>query len=677
MGTELLHLGVVTFSLLLLMVLPFVPVTFLLFRGQQWPKMLFSAMVLGFSMQASIGMLWSHVPDVQPLAETAVLATAWLVLLGWAFRGAARRTIVIWDIDAEPIHPGLIIILLLGFVIRSIHPLEVSYLGQSDAYTHLNYLRNIIDFGILNNPVYPSGYHWILALPSLVFSIDPYYTARFGGAIFGTGLVLGIYVLLEQCVDRRTALFGSFCAAAFPGMFLLMKTGVGSFANQFGLMLLPAVFLFYIVSVSVRTSSSGDTLLFSLSLLGLAATVPMLLLHTLLVIGLERLVMLMRNRRLWLTKTFHVVILLLPALLLFTFHINQLGGGQRFETAEMMTRYNLDKTSTVKKITDPAEKQIGTLKLKIKNRRVADFLNKSPYLDLLTDYFSIKRKGFGNQKLNALAGTLVVSFFILLSIGLVREDSIYLVLGLWGLITCVQASTGFLQFSAYQREGWSLLIATCCLSGIIASYAYRFVEHIRLVGLAVITLMGASFAWSVVHPPFHFPLWSSAENELVKSIRFLGKNPWASSLECEDRITADALCDVVSLLKDDLEVTLVTRRFVGWGNQGEILLNVMPPDSNVAALIVDNKAKNDIFQEGRQYVALVDERNSFSGKQVIGAFAMVTPFMVEATLKSRERMFGINEEVVRQVENLDNSSWDVKRVQISDVLSAYVVVPSS
>ena len=130
-------------------------------------------------------------------------------------------------------------------------------------------------------------------------------------------------------------------------------------------------------------------------------------------------------------------------------------------------------------------------------------------------------------------------------------------------------------------------------------------------------------------------------------------------------------------MKDDLEVTLVTRRFVGWGNQGEILLNVMPPDSNVAALIVDNKAKNDIFQEGRQYVALVDERNSFSGKQVIGAFAMVTPFMVEATLKSRERMFGINEEVVRQVENLDNSSWDVKRVQISDVLSAYVVVPSS
>ena len=676
MGTELLHLGVVTFSLLLLMVIPFVPITFLLFRGQQWPKMIFSAMVLGFSMQASIGMLWSHVPDVQPLAETAVLATAWLVLLVWAFRGAARRSIVIWDIDAEPIHPGLIIILLLGFVIRSIHPLEVSYLGQSDAYTHLNYARNIIEYGFLANPSYPPGFHWILALPSLVFSIDPYYTARFGGAIFGTGMVLGIYVLLEQCVDRRTALFGSFCAAAFPGMFLLMKTGVGSFANQFGLMLLPAVFLFYILAVSVRSSSSSDTLLLSLSLLGLAAAVPMMLLHTLLVIGLERLVMLVRNRRQWLTKTFHVVILLLPALLLFTFHINQLGGGQRFETAEMMTRYNLDKTSTVKKITDPAEKQIATLKLKIKNRSVADFLSKSPYLDLLTDYFSIKRKGFGNLKLNALAGTLVFSFFILFSIGLVREDSIYVVLGLWGLMTCIQASTGFLQFSAYQREGWSLLIATCCLSGIIASYVYRFVEHIRLFGLTVIMIMAASFAWSVVHPPFHFPLWSSAENELVKSIRFLGKNPWAWSIECEDRIT-DALCDIVSLLKDDLEVTLVTRRFVGWGNQGEIALNVMPPDSTVSALIVDNKAKNDIFQKGRQYVALVDQRNSLSGKQVIGAFAMVTPFMVEATLKSRERMFGINKEIVRQVDNLDNSSWNVTCVQISDVLSAYVVVPSS
>ena len=330
MGAELLHLGGVFSALLLLLTVPFLPISYLLFRDQQWPKILFSSMVMGCSLQASIGTVWSHLRiQLPPATQIAVLAIAWLLLLALSFWRAGKRHIVVCTIDDEAIHPGLIAVLLLGFVVRAIHPLEVAYLGQSDAYTHLNYVRNIVDLGILNNPVYPAGYHWILALPSLIFSVDPYYTARFAGALFGTGLILGIYVFLEQCIDRRTALFGSFCAAAFPGMVLLMKTGVGSFANQFGLMLLPAVFMSYVLSVSARSSTSNDRLLLAISVLGLAAAVPMMLLHVLWIVGLERLVMLIRNRRKWLGTTSGTVLLLLPAMFLFSFHISQLGGGQR------------------------------------------------------------------------------------------------------------------------------------------------------------------------------------------------------------------------------------------------------------------------------------------------------------------------------------------------------------
>jgi hypothetical protein len=369
------------------------------------------------------------------------------------------------------------------------------------------------------------------------------------------------------------------------------------------------------------------------------------------------------------------MLLLLPAILLFTFHITQLGGGQRFETVEMMTRYDLDNTSTVKKIADMAEKKIATLELKPEIRKAADIISLSPYLDLLSDYLSIKRKGFGNIQLNLVAGALAALFCILLFLGLVREGPAYVLLGLWGVLTCIQATTGFLQFTAYQREGWSLLIATCCLSGIIASRIYRYIEHISLLRLAVFIVMAASFIWSAVYPPFHFPLWSGAENELVKTIRYIGKKPWLSLGECEAHKNG-TICDIPPLLKDDLEVVLVTRRFVGWGNQGEIALNVMPPDAALPVLIFDSKMKDNIFQSGRQYVALIDEQNRLSASQVTGAFAMVTPFMVEATLNNRERMFMLNEDIVRQVNELDDSTWDVTRVPVSEVLSAYVIVPS-
>ena len=440
MGTDLLHLGITVSALILLVVLPFLPITFLLFRGQQWPKIVLSAMVLGCSLQASTGLMWSNLMGKWPVVEMCVLVTIWLVLLGYSVWQSGKRSVVVWDPDDEPFHPGLIIILCIGFAIRSVHPLDVAYLGQSDAYTHLNYIRNIIDFGYLVNPVYPSGYHWILALPSLIFSIDPYHIARFGGAFFGTGLVLGIYVLLDQCVSRRAALFGSFCAAAFPGMTLLMKTGVGVFANQFGLLLLPAVFMFYILSITGRSWNTSNAFFLLIALCGMAAAVPMMLFHVLLVIGLERSVTLVRNSHQWCEKTLQVTLLIIPALLLFVFHMSQVGSKHRFETAEMLSDHGTKETTVVRKLAENVEKKIITSRPQIE--KLMSHITQSPYFNLITDYFSMKRTGFGNGKLDTLALSLMGLFLILLMIGIVREGTSYIVVGFGGLLTSLQAGTG-------------------------------------------------------------------------------------------------------------------------------------------------------------------------------------------------------------------------------------------
>ena len=674
MGTELLDLGIITSSLFVLLIAPYLPITAMLFRGQQWPKIVLTAMVMGCSIQAFIGLLWSHLVKIRPSTEVAILAAIWLMLMIWSIVRSRRRRAIVFDRQHYSEHLGLIFILIAGFIVRSIHPLQVGYLGQSDAYTHLNYVRNIIDLGYLINPMYPPGYHWIMALPSLVLAIDPYQTVRFGGALFGTALVLAIYVLLDQTVSRRAAQFGSFCAAAFPGMNLLMKTGVGAFANQFGLLLVPVVLLFYILIVTGRGKKENDSIFLTISSCGLAAAVPMMLIHLLLIIGFERLVMLISNRRRWPINTLHIAGLLLPALLLFTFHIGHVGADQRFRTAEMMTSYSGKKNTAIEVIAERVEQKISQNKRQ--KWKIASVVVQSPYFKLLSDYSSVKRKGFGNLKIDLLALVLAILFLILLMIGLLRKVNSYIVLGLWGLLTNIQASTGFLQFSSYQREGWSLLIATCCLSGILASSAYRFVEHIRLFRMAVIGAMAASFSWCVVHPPFHFPIWSSAENELVKTIRSLAIKPWLQPDVCKDTKT-EAICDIVEMLDPNFEVTLVTRRFVGWGNQGEIALNVVPYGSPMPVLVVDNNMNNEVFQPGRQYVVLVDVKNRLSGRQMISAFAMVTPYMLRVTLNSRERLFKLNRNIVRNLSDLDDSSWDVKHVQVSDTLSAYVVVPSS
>ncbi len=673
MAAEILQLGAVTVSLGGLLVIPFLPIAFFLFRGCQWPQVLLAALSMGCSIQAALGMLWSHQVGAQPLGEIVTLTLTWLALLLWSWKHSVGPEVHRSEKGAAGNHGALVLILGIGFAVRTIHPLDAAYLGQSDAYTHLNYLHNIVEVGCLSNPTYPAGFHWILALPGLVFSIDPYLIARYAGAFFGTGLILGIYVLLSTCVSRRSALLGSFFAAAFPGMMLLMKTGVGVFANQFGLMLLPVIFWFYIQILYRENGFARFSIPLTFVLCGLAAAVPMMLLHVLLIFGFERLLTLLRKRSEWLRKTLKFVLICLPAIILFTFHISQVGPKQRFETATIMTDYREEIASVSKTIADRVEEE--TASRFPGSGRVLSLVTQSPYFTLLLDYSSVKRLGFGSRVLDILGGSLAILFSGLILAGLVRNHPGFLVIGIWGLLTSVQAGTGFFQFSAYQREGWSLLIATCCLSGIMAARIYRFGESFRLFRYAVLALMVISAAWAFSSPPGHPKLRSSAEDELVRTIRLIGQGPsdWSKACSAGDHL----YCNMQDLLADDLQLILVTRRFIGWRNQGEIAPNVLPPDSGIDTITVNMSGGETIFQPGFQYLVLVDEENVLSGGQLLSAFAMVSPAMVKVTLKNQRHLFKANEKILAQVRDLSEHEWSTESIRVTDRLTAILVVPTT
>ena len=671
MVTNLYNLITVNISLFVLIVLPFIPTAFLISRKKKWSGILLTSIVTGCTIQAITGFFWSHLFREWPYGEILLFGTICLGSILLSLRLIKLKK----GIHLQPIEPKnfifLALIIVAAIVVRSIHPLKVAYLGQSDAYVHLHYLNNIVESGYLVNPSYPSGYHWILALPVLVFSIDPYWVARFGGAFFGASLVLAVYVLLNCFVNRRAALFGSFCVACFPPMTLLIKTGVGAFANQLGLLLVPSILYLYIHIVTGDKIYRSDVVLFSCALCALVVSVPMMLIHLFLIIGVERLLALCQSPRISFWKKLKPLGLIIPAVCTFFFHLNQLGPYQRFQTANILMAYRENKMPVVDKLFEKARAAVD-YKDSNKNRFTL-MVAKSPYMRLVVDFFSIKRFGFGNRYINGAGYLLFTIFFVLICFGFLKKKIGIFIIGLWGGMTTIQASFGFLQFSSYQREGWSLLIATCCMGGILADRLYQAGAKWYLFNKTVSVILVGSFIWVIMNPPQHPMIHSSAEDLLVRSIRFIGQKHEKPGTSSGDNLQPyDHLAKV---LKSDLPLTLVTRHFLGWGNQGEIAPNVLQKNSGVETLTVGNRMKKIKFQESRQYLIFIDKYQKLSPQQQLSAFAMVSPKMVDATLRHRRSLIRVNRRILKNLQMLPKINWQVNQMELSPHLSAYIVSP--
>ncbi len=660
---DLIQCLIVNGSLALLLLCPFLAAARILTRNKPWQETVLLAMVLGCSVQAAMGLLWTHLLRGHPGSEPFVyfLFCVVLSLFLFVFRGDRAG----WKKNdgCRSSHAVLLLILMAAFVVRSIHPLQTFALGQSDAYTHLHYLNYIVQQGFLANGVYPSGYHWILALPVLLLHLDPYTVARFGGAFLGTGMVLGVYVFLNRLFERRAAIVGSLFAACFPGMMLLMKTGVGTFANQFGIFLIPCLLYGYTSAIGKEKNGEGRALLLAASL-GIAASVPMMFIHILIIFSVERFFALFQNREQWLRQTSKGLGLCLPAILLIIFHFSQAGAGQRFQTAQILTDYGeRDKVVTAAIISkvDAAGSRFSDT-----GKRIVQQITRSPYFTLLVDFFSMKRVGYGNVKMDGMALCLLAMFVFCIGLGIYRQNTGLLILGIWGGLTSVQAATGFLQFSSYQREGWSLLVAVCCLVGVAGSFILQDVWKYFFMQAVLLLFACFCFFWSVVHPPAHPALQSSAEDLLIRTVRYLdschGKQP-------------PEFHELCSLLDPALPVILVSRKFVGWSNQGELIPNVLPAGSNMQTLLVNGRQGADSlqFDANNQYVVLLDKEQKQNAAELFSAFAMVSPELVKGVLLQQKFMYRANGFILSYLKTLDTKRWKVREVALSNTLSVYVV----
>ena len=600
-----------------------------------WPVTATAALLLSFVIQSACGLVWGRWMRTAPTGEglwfLGFLATLSLVAVLWPRRVQCSQPAI-----SGPESAILGIILVAGLGVRSVHPLQHFALGQSDAYTHLTMIRQVLAWGFISNESYPPGFTWIMSLPVITFGWDPYYLARFGGAFFGSALVLSVYALLRiGSGSAVSALLGSALVAWFPGLMLLIKTGVGTFANQIGLVVLPLVMLGYLLARVPETRGCG-ALWLMFGFMSLALAVPMLLLHA---CGVLLLVLLVDGpwTRAGLWRRGKLILLLLTvAVSLLVIHCTYMNTRQISVTAISMTS---------------ADQTLGS------ERGQPQSMTLFFTLDMLArDFFGIKRWGLHVPLFDAALLGMVALFLCVLVWGIRRQRPLAHLLGCWGGLACVQVATGWLQFTSYQREGWSLLIAVGVLGGAIAGELWSWRTGLRpllMAGLAV------SAVWTFIHPPAHPLLNSSAEEELIRTIRLLRNFPqWTTPSD----LTMSALRDFLAQQLDPRQPVAVCSRSL---IQPDVFRSVAGPNPRlVFCRVVGNHPIAQYLAQGGQFLVVLDKPEDLAHHD-FGVFGSVSPGLRKNFIEQQQRRYVTNREMEDYVAGLSRDDWFVAKHTIS------------
>lgn len=614
-----------------------------------WPVTAAASLLLGFTLQAVCGLVWSRGIRIAPVMEGAGFLAVCATLTLAAILLPSRVTPAIPPLPRSE-QRWLGAILLGGAIVRTLHPLQHWALGQSDAYTHLTMLREVLAWGYIGNNSYPAGFAWIMSLPATTFHWDPYYLARFGGAFFGGAMVLAVYALLRSGNKSGVAaLCGAALVAWFPGLMLLIKTGVGTFANQIGFIVLPLLWLGYLLARAPETRGRGICWLL-VGLAGLALTVPMLLLH---VYGVLMLLLLMdgtwTRQAVW-QRSRLILLLMTVGLGLLAIHLTQMTSLQRALTTISLTGAN---------------QTIGPMSAHPGSMSTLQTLGM-----LARDFFAIKRLGLQAPLFNGALTGLLLLWVYLLVLGIRHKQPLSLLLGCWGGLACIQVATGWLQFTAYQREGWSLLIAVGVVGGTIAgtlgSWRAGVLRPLLLSGLV------ASGAWTVVHPPGHPLLNSSAEDELVRTIRLLRYFPeWESTPEA-DSVAAHQF--IVQHLDPHQKVGICSRSLI----QSDVYRAITGFNPRLAFYrIVSYNPITKYLPRENQFLVVLDTPEDLAGID-FGVFGSISPALMQNYIDQQRRRYETNHDIEAAVAGLPRDTWDVNELSVSPrlrIISLRRIIP--
>ena len=636
--------------------------------GDAWFGTLLNAWTFGLSSQAVLGLLWNHGVGRQPHLEVVVWLSLWLVLSLTLGRRRPGPLPAFGRVTAAL----LLGILLIGVIGRSLYPLQHWALGQSDAYSHLQFLRDIGWSGRIRNPAYPPGYHWVLALPTLLFHLDPYLVVRYVGAFFGAVLALAVGALAVRMAGRPAGLASVFLVSCFPGFMLLAKTGVGAFANQLGLALLPVLIFHYLgVTDAAATGRRREVAGFALAAAGLAGSVPLLLVSAVMALMLERGISAWRSpAKPFICLSGMAALAVLPAVMILLIHVGQAEArGTRVPLAHVVDVSRAGAAAKGRSGDGPKPSERSTF-------------NDHRGVRLAVDFLTVKRLGLGSPGANAAVAGILVLFVGTAGWGLRRRRPALVLLGVWGGLCAVQTAVGWLEFSRYQRAGWSLLIALAWLGGVVYGAIDARAESrrswLRALAMAGGALLGMAF---LLRPPVHRHGLSPAEDNLVKTVRAMAFEFHARAGERGDgfSLVRPGLSAPLTDLPRAGHFVIVSRPFTGFqGRQGDPIAAILGRPSGVKLKTFQkNGDPYAILSPGACHIFLTDNATRAKPDD-FGAWGRIDTRVSKTFARWQSRRYDVNQDIDAFTAVLDREGWVIGRGQVgSDLKVAIVRVPSA
>ncbi|MDA1082522.1 MAG: hypothetical protein O2973_12800 [Gemmatimonadetes bacterium] len=620
------------------------------------------AFMIGVCSQAVIGLLWSKFVHSLPQLEPLIYLCLWVVI---SLIVALRRT----RMPAMNATPKRIAFAWLGLIVvgvgwRWVPSLQVSALGQSDAYSHLTFIWDVIGSGKIRNQIYPSGYHWVMALPCLTAKTDPYLVARYGGAFSALLLMLAVGSIAAVGSRVRAGVMAAVLISFFPGFLLLAKTNVGAFPNQIGLVLIVVILRSWLAVLENHEGSRpSECMALALYLAGLAATVPLMLVPVAICIAAERVTALWIDRRDWWRKIAILLGVAIPVVCLLLVQFLLVRAGWRVASVDHVIA-----PRAAQQATHHAPEAAGLRKAVLE----------SPYAGLLFDFLMLKRVGLQAWPLNLIAMVMGAAFLGTIMVGLRSRSSPLTLLGLWGVLCTVQTATGVFQFTNYQRAGWMLLICCGWFGGTVYDAACRMLPRRVWVTLTAVGL-AVCLALAFRRTPRHVNIMSSAEDDVVDVLRqvvFYGPQDPSGSRWI--RVHHPARAAFLDLLNPAFRLRVVMREVsVFRGHMGEILPAIIGPFRRADVYVVGcERHPAGMIRGDSQSMVLVDR------------FAPLSPdgFQVAATMglgvanrypDGRRGMYRRNDQMLDVLNSLDEKSWSIATHLYSPRLSLLFVEPVS
>lgn len=599
--------------------------------------------------QAVLGTVWDR-------AGVAMPGGPWIVgLVGWSVASIVvlRRTRRPATRQAWGRGVGVLlgVLVVYALAVRAVDPVQHAALGQSDAYSHLGFLHDVLRHGALSHRSYPPGYAWVLAGPALAFGIDPYVLCRHGGAFFGVLLVLAAYVLVRDAGGRGAGLLAACCVAGAPPLYWLTKTSVGCFPNQLGLFL----FAVLLIVTARWLRGVGGFAPIAAVVAGLLVTVPVFVLDAI-----------------W---------ILVPAALLSA------GCGAVSAARVVGVRWVVGGGLTAAAVAcvvlaawNPVL-HVGGMLATITSSTLPDQVTLREAAALaLGDYVAVKRWGFGMHAADAAAALLMLAAAGSLVSGL-RRRCVYAVLfGMWGLAAGAAAVFGVLQFSSYQRAGWSLLLFVGCFgSGVVAwgITQVRLARHPPGRAAIAFGVLGMMIV-GVWFYPRHAPAGSPAEDDLVRTLLALRDMQEArhEGIAMEARVR-ERLRPIHAIMRPDRQLVVVTRPFVGFADgQGEIAPSLLP-ESGLLRTSVWRPGANTfdgLFRRDRQVLVILDD-GAAPLPPPSPVMQRINPGLADHFARTRAEQREWNAALARELRAVCPDGWTLHEAVLPGPLRVLLCVP--